>query len=411
MAQSYIGDFASLFYGSTDHCAHVTKDDIQMFAQVTTVLADSRMVRWSRGENKARLSLILISELCELMTPILLHGSPSVHKAFSLESSLFLSIPKATATLLQIKNTKEDMIKICLRFYTHLVQSKCKQLQSADEQYEEEQSELPDTPTTEQQPAESLLSLNLSKDLISAYFHLNCQIENICSSNDTSQQQDQFRKLLEEEWRKVDILQLQCDYKQLNDKHLSFQEELTRVRGELQRTQTDRDQVRQENRRLAEEMDRQKHSSTVATTALASVQPTSPTSVLNNNQTNIIDNLKRLSPEEITPDQAEQSIREIYHRRTTFNDPDMRKSICGSLKHLGSDLYSSPVHFLHELIQVLFSLLQFPSSYLMCCRMLKITSMRIRLCPVYALNSIIVIFSCQIMRKVFVHKMYWPFVV
>ncbi|CAF1046756.1 unnamed protein product [Rotaria sp. Silwood1] len=29
----------------------------------------------------------------------------------------------------------------------------------------------------------------------------------------------------------------------------------------------------------------------------------------------------------------------------------MRKSICGSLKHLGSDLYSSSVHFLHELIQ------------------------------------------------------------
>ncbi|CAF5154930.1 unnamed protein product, partial [Rotaria sp. Silwood1] len=61
--------------------------------------------------------------------------------------------------------------------------------------------------------------------------------------------------------------------------------------------------------------------------------------------------LQKLSPNEITKEQAEKCIREIFHRRTTFNDNDMRKSICGSLKNLGSDLYSSSVHFLHELIQ------------------------------------------------------------
>ncbi|CAF1374580.1 unnamed protein product [Rotaria sordida] len=68
-------------------------------------------------------------------------------------------------------------------------------------------------------------------------------------------------------------------------------------------------------------------------------------------QEDIISQLQNVSPHGITVKQAEQCIREIYRRRTTFDDHDMRKSICGSLKHLGSDLYSSSVHFLHELIQ------------------------------------------------------------
>ncbi|CAF5060582.1 unnamed protein product, partial [Rotaria socialis] len=56
------------------------------------------------------------------------------------------------------------------------------------------------------------------------------------------------------------------------------------------------------------------------------------------NQNNTIDELENRAPHEATSEQAEKFIREIYHRRTTFNDNDMRKSICGSLKHLGSDL-------------------------------------------------------------------------
>ncbi|CAF3507596.1 unnamed protein product, partial [Rotaria socialis] len=60
-----------------------------------------------------------------------------------------------------------------------------------------------------------------------------------------------------------------------------------------------------------------------------------------NNDKNTIDELQNLSPNEITSEQAEKCIQQIYYRRTTFNDNDMRKSICGSLKHLGSDLYTS----------------------------------------------------------------------
>jgi hypothetical protein len=82
-------------------------------------------------------------------------------------------------------------------------------------------------------------------------------------------------------------------------------------------------------------------------------QSQGPISVANNNPNNIDDELSNLPPHEITKDQAKQFIQSIYDRRTTFNHPDFRKSICGALKNLGSDLYSSPVHFLHELIQVI----------------------------------------------------------
>ena len=352
LERSYIGALASLFYSSTDHCAQVTKDDIHMFTQVIDVLADRALIRCSRGENKTRLSLVLISELCEFLMPILLHSSPSVHAAFLEESSLLTVVPRAIAYLLQIRNIKEDMIKTCLRFYTHFGQSKCQQLTLDDDIEDEEQTEQSDTQGTEQ-PTESLMSLNSSKDLISAYYNLNRQIQEMCTSDGKCEQQEEFRKLLEEEWKKLDILQLQCDHKQLNDKHQLLEGELARVRSELQRTQTEKEQLRQENMRLAEEIDRQKHVPAIATVTTESEKPSSSApSPVDHNQTNIIDDLKNLSPEEITPTQAEQCIREIAHRRTTFNDPDMKKSICGSLKHLGSDLYSSPVHFLHELIQV-----------------------------------------------------------
>jgi hypothetical protein len=69
-------------------------------------------------------------------------------------------------------------------------------------------------------------------------------------------------------------------------------------------------------------------------------------------QTDIFDELRDVLPHQITTEKAKQFIDEIYRRRTTFKDEDMRKSICESLKHLGSDLYSSSVHFLYELIQV-----------------------------------------------------------
>jgi hypothetical protein len=170
-------------------------------------------------------------------------------------------------------------------------------------------------------------------------------------TNEKSAQREQIQRLLKEEWKKLDTLQLQHDHEQLKHKHKAVEEELAQLRNKLERTQSERDQLRKENMRMAQEIDRLKLMPTTGITTESQQSP-SPVSTTNNNQENTIDELKNLSPHEITTKQAEQCIKEIYHRRPTFNDPDMRTSICGSLKHLGSDLYSSPVHFLHELIQV-----------------------------------------------------------
>ena len=348
--RSYISAFASLFHGSTDHCEQVSKDDIRTFAEVIDVLSAPRMTCWSRGENKTRLTLAFISELCELLIPVLLYGSPSVTMALLAEDSLLMIIPQVIKLLLENRNTNRGMIHTCLRFYTHFLQSKCKQLELVEEIKEEEKTEQPHVKTTVQtldlQP-----SLKLSKDLISSYFDLHCRIQETSLSDEKSEQQEQIRKSLEEEWKKLDIRQLQQDYKQLNDKYVLVEEELSRLRSELQRIQAEKDQLRRENMRLAEEMDRPKQAPTISTT-IGPQQSLSLVAAVDDNQKDIIDDLKSLSPYEITTAQAEQCIQEISRRRRTFNDLDMRKSICGSLKHLGSDLYSSPVHFLHELIQV-----------------------------------------------------------
>jgi hypothetical protein len=128
---------------------------------------------------------------------------------------------------------------------------------------------------------------------------------------------------------------------------------LTHLSEELQRTQSARDQYLTEKIQVAQEIDRLKLATPTNVIIKTNRVPASVSTEKDiTDQTDIINQLKTVLPHQITTEQAEQFIREIYRRRTTFQDEDMRKSICGSLKHLGSDLYSSSVHFLHELIQV-----------------------------------------------------------
>jgi hypothetical protein len=322
------------------------------FAEVIDILADPRMARWSRGENKSRTSLMLISHLCALLTPILLYGLPSTSLALLKEYHLLTAVSKAIVNFLKTEGTDEANINMCVRFYTHFVQSKCKLEKLDDDTEEKEDAKLSDAKTIEHSISSSA-PLNLSQDLISSYFNLHRQIQRISLLDEKSVQQEQIQALLKEEWKKLDILQLQHDYEQLKHENMSLQEELSQLKDKLQRTQLENDQFRKENIRMAQEIDNLKLMPTTSIT-IESQQLSNSASAVNNNKDNTIDELTNLSPHEISKEQAEQCIREIYHRRTTFNDHDMRKSICGSLKHLGSDLYSSPVHFLHELIQVHF---------------------------------------------------------
>ena len=315
------------------------------------VLADPRMACWTRGENKSRLSLLLISYLCALLTPILLYSSPSVSLALLNQDHLLKTVPDAIRYFLKADNIDTNTTNTCVRFYTQFIQSKCKQEGLEDNTKSKEELELSDETTTEQTFNPST-SLNPSKDLLSSYFNLYRQIETTSLTHQKTVQQEKIQTLFNEEWKKLDILQLNHDYGQLKQQYISLEDELSQLKNELQRTKSERDQFRKDKIRMALEIDNLK----AGPITIATVEPqhsSASVSVDNNNQENIIDELEKLSPHEITAEQAERCIREIYHRRTTFNDRDMRKSICGSLKHLGSDLYSSPVHFLHELIQVI----------------------------------------------------------
>ncbi|CAF4601271.1 unnamed protein product, partial [Rotaria sp. Silwood2] len=219
----------------------------------------------------------------------------------------------------------ENRITLRKNFYIQFVQKKCKQKERHNDKENEENIGFFDAKTTEQN-IDSFVPLNLSQDLISLYFDLYRKIQKTSSLDGKSIQQEQIQELFNEEWKRFDTLKLQNENKQLKQ--------------ELQK----------ENNTVHQEIDKLK----LIPTTIKNVEFRHLSTVVSadkNNEKNAIDELQNLSPNEITSKQAEKCIQEIYHRRTTFNDNDMRKSICGSLKHLGSDLYTSPVHFLHELIQ------------------------------------------------------------
>jgi hypothetical protein len=330
----------------------VTQDDVHKFAAVISVLNDRRMIRWRRRESTFHCSAMLISDLCSLLTPILLYGLPAVNLALLNVDHLLISISRAIKYLFESKSIDETRINTCVRFYAQFIQSKCKQEEIREDAKDEEVSKLSDEKPTGKSLDPSS-SLNISEDLISSYYNLYRQIQETTLLDEKTVQREQIQNLLKEDWKKLDTLQLQHNYEQLKREYMSLKEELSQLRNELQRTQSERDQFRKENMQMAQEIDILKRMSSTNTTVEVQQLP-APIAIITNKQDDTIDDLENLSPKEITKEQAEKYIQTIYHRRTTFNDPDMRKSICGSLKHLGSDLYSSPVHFLHEIIQVIF---------------------------------------------------------
>ncbi|CAF4702167.1 unnamed protein product [Rotaria sp. Silwood1] len=308
------------------------------------------MTSWHQRASGFRLSVMLISDLCALLTPILLYSPCSISSALINEDRLLSTIPRAILMLLRSGANKVEQIDTCIRFYTKFVQSKYKQSDSSDDTDDEKESETSKVITSDS-VTNPLASLSLTKDLISSYYNLYQQFQTSVSLDEKLTQQEQIQNLFNTEWKKIDTLQLKHDYDQLKQAHQSVNEELGQLRSELQRSQLEQNRLRKENLQLNQHIDRLKLGISTAVTISSDVL----TQVLAKNNTNdqedIISQLQNLSPHEITAKQAEQCIREIYHRRTTFDDHDMRKSICGSLKHLGSDLYSSSVHFLHELIQ------------------------------------------------------------
>lgn len=368
---------SSLFYGCFDHCLQVIEDDVHQIVAAIEVLADPRLFVWTRGSNKTRLSLLFAIDLCAFLMPILLNGPSPISLALANKTRLLMLIPVTISVLLRDGTCHMDTIDQALQFYMRLIQSKVKHNAVADsdsaneEEIENSPSEITtdETPTTTTTTTElispSIHSLCLTKDLLSSSYNLHRQYQKSILRDEMTAQQQQLQALFEAEWKKIDVLQLKHDYDQRKQECQSLKEQTGQLTEQLKRTQAERDQYGREIRRMAQEIERLKSVPAINNVVQSDQVSTNDSIKENNNdQTGIIGQLQNLLPHQVTPEQAQQFIQEIYRRRTTFDDEDMRKSICGSLKHLGSNLYSSSVHFFHELIQVRSASFNFSSYYL-----------------------------------------------
>lgn len=346
----HIQCFASLLYGSSEHCDQITVDDANRLADTIDILTDSRLFRCIPNEKPY--SLMLVSDLCTILYPILQYGLREVTIALRSQTSLLKSLPEAIRFLLPYGKELADP---CIRFYTMLMRSIFTDCKAGYVSETEQFVTLPiinnvqsgmvlDAKGTELKLTRDT-TLNLDRDLISSYFELNRTYHDVLSQAAQSTT-EKAEELLNKEWEAFDRKKLELDHARLKQDNDSMQEELSRLHDELQRTRSERDQF-ELNIEHTHSMNEVQPISLASSTV--PLQPSVLPDLSNNKNLD----LENVLPSNITREQAESFIQEIYHRRVTFNDHDMRKSICGSLKHLGSDLYSSPVHFLHELIQVL----------------------------------------------------------
>lgn len=344
--RGYLQGLASLLCGSLYQCLEMTVDDVRALVESIGTLADHRLSLCKRPDEK-HFSFILISNLCSILIPILQYSSPDVSSALRRESLLLKVIPEAIQVL---SSVDAESIDACFRFYSILIQMKQKDL----ELRRVDETEKSQITAIEEPQTNTTIPLKLTRDLIVSYFEMNRKYSKFILPDENSAENN-ARKLLEIEWEKFDLSQLKHEHEQLRQQHSILQNTNEEMEKKLRWIESEHSRLQIENTELIKEIDSRKVMTTNNTTVDASLSSNAdfPT---RSTQRNIIDELRNVSSDEITEDQAKLFIEEIHHRRMAFSDKDMRDSICGSLKHLGSHLYTSPVHFLHELIQVSFAL-------------------------------------------------------
>ncbi|CAF1609378.1 unnamed protein product, partial [Adineta ricciae] len=343
---------SSLFYASFDHSSQVTADDVHTIVDAIEILTDPKFAVSSQIADRSNKKLLLIINLYALLTSFLINGSISISTTVKRQVHLLTIIPSTIGVLFRSSSSHMNKVDIPLRLYSLLVQSKTEHIDEDED--EKEYIETPNVITTVEPANQPKKPSTSTKDLLSAYHSLHEQLQILGQCDETGKQLKDFQKLYDSEWEKINILQLKCDYEHLKQEKQSLNERFQHLEEELQRTKADRDEYQKENIRMAKEIDRLIKLGTSANVVIQSGEISTSTSSEKDNtvsETDDTDQLPDVSPDQITSEQAEQFIRKICHRRETFKDKDMRESICGSLRHLGSDLYSSSVHFLDELIQ------------------------------------------------------------
>lgn len=345
ISHKQIQSLSLLLHGSVQHCVQITVDDVTRLADTIDILVDHRLSPRILNEKPA--ASILVSDLCTILYPLLQYGTSDVVSTLKSKMNLLNSLPVAIASLLV---HGKELADPCIRFYTFLI---CSIFKDGKPEYLSETKQFVTLPTANGAPPTTRLpckqedvALDPNDDLIASYFQLHCAYpESLKRAEEaTIDESDQY---LQTEWTMFTQTKLKLDHARVKEENVTQQSEIARLRDELARTRTERDQLHINNLELSQSINKSRQIPVASTSVTSPLSPVSDSDVERNSA-----EWERLSPQNITKEQAEGFIKDIHRRRVTFSEPDMRKSICGSLKHLGSDLYSSSVHFLYELIQV-----------------------------------------------------------
>lgn len=341
-----------LFYGSTDLSGQAKEEDIIQIIRIIDILIRKSSSQGQEAKNSDdQYTLHLASALCNLLLPILRYGTPAVNKIFQNERCLTKKVIQLISYMDETR-TNDDMIESCLELYSELKRVRCTQKSSKEalNSMINDQDTLRDYQKLHEGTAVHSNDGSQTSTSCEEIIKMHCDVwkkfQRLIFDQKKSIKKEMLEKMLEDERKKLDLLNTKCNYEILDQQYQAAMEQIKQNKEELERSNIEQERLQREMTKLQRklnEQDRKPITGMIAEKTL--IEPI-------NIDDEIVFELDKLSPAAISPEQSKRFIREIYRRRTTFRDADMRKSICGSLKQLGSDLYGSSVHFVHEIIQV-----------------------------------------------------------
>lgn len=352
----------ALFRDSVDHCGHLTQNDVSLIIETIIILIDTLCSNDPDFRDQDKPFVLLSCDLCILLMYIFMCGKKETVECFKYKKDLVRILPLIINTLLYYGDAEHERANICLGFYNRLIhfhefhKSFPNDLTTVPKDARNEESITVNTTnriSDGQEDSENteVQSLDI-RDLLISDFNLKQKFLLLQVNRQNSERQKKLDILFDTEWKRLNLLEIKRDNAELIEKLTNSDNELRKCIEELKRTKEERDDFQQKNSELYRVI--HKHRSMEINTPLprTSINTRSDTLPISPIDDSIFQELANLLPDQITEAQAKTFIDALCRKRNTFNDLDMRKSICGSLKQLGSNLYSSSVHFLSEMIQV-----------------------------------------------------------
>lgn len=345
-------DLLRWFYESTDFSGQVKEKDVIQIIEVIDILISISSPQQHESTNfDNQYTLKLAGALCSLLQPILRYGTTEVNKVFQRDSCLTERIIQLISYMNK-NHTNDDMIESCFKLYSQLKRLQFMRKSSSEDFHSvtydrdtlcDHQTFQESTKTESNDDSHTTASC---KEIIKRHHDVWKKFQRLIFDQKNSTKREMLERLLEDKHKQLNSLDKTYQYETLCQNYQAATEELEQCKQELLCVNSKREQLQQEVTQL-----KRKHNEQNQHPITQSVAKKSLIKSIDANDTIVLE-LDELSPAVISQEQSERFIREICRRRTSFCEWDMRKSICGSLKHLGSDLYGSSVHFVHEIIQV-----------------------------------------------------------